>query len=889
MTIRKLNETVIRRLRASLVITSIAQCVLELVQNSIDASATTIEIRVDVSTYYVQIIDNGTGMSPEDLKKVGQRYATSKCHTLDELQKVNTYGFRGEALASIAEEAVVEIISKHSGCYDTYSKTIKGGQLIQYGPTRYNNRRSSGTTIIVRDLFYRYPVRRRQQAQTPASFANEIDSVKRAVETIALIYPNIIFTLIDTSRDAKIVMTRKTNSSISTFRQLFGVSLSQHLESVSEEENDFVIKGFISTRGLPSRQHQYFFVNNRLIAYNDIHRTIDELFAQSSFPNRVNDTLDLISSMEISSDQRQRKSMGKCPVYLLQLTCAATEYDICLDPAKNIVEFQNWGKLLKLISSLITDFLIKYKFAEHSNSYDDDNVCEDAVVRNDTCSRLRFDELLHIKCSGMKERLFNDKELRSGGDSCELSMISAPLPRVQPRQASAPAPASVEFRASTVDAPESVRTEMNEYSKWTDPITKESFYVDKRTGNSYKTIPCYNDETENNAMPVSTRGRVDKSRLRTSANCKNNSNLNLWAHDAFKKWAGSNINTSETPIPHLMPPGANMRKMTNRNLFSWSASATMDISKYRFTKQDLKSAKVIGQVDDKFIACKLQCSDTHTSSNGSSTLILVDQHAADERIRVEMLLKEFCEYDSDQAEVTDSRPRISIVETINLNPPIKVSLSTREALAAQRFIDQFNKWGIYFASQSTLQAPDTKSTAELDSSPHFSRFNDHVTEHVTHLPRMIADKCVADSRVLQEIIRQHLYWLEDTGGIGVSVDDDGGYTENEEEWPNMIRKCPRGILDIINSKACRGAIKFNDKLSRETCIELVSKLAECIFPFQCAHGRPSMIPVVSLDGVQKSRFAQKPYRYTRRLTSNDIANSSNCDFREWKRQKFSRE
>ena len=71
---------------------------------------------------------------------------------------------------------------------------------------------------------------------------------------------------------------------------------------------------------------------------------------------------------------------------------------------------------------------------------------------------------------------------------------------------------------------------------------------------------------------------------------------------------------------------------------------------------------------------------------------------------------------------------------------------------------------------------------------------------------MIADKCVADSRVLQEIIRQHLYWLEDTGGIGVSVDDDGGYTESEEEWPNMIRRCPRGILDIINSKACRGNI-----------------------------------------------------------------------------------
>jgi DNA mismatch repair ATPase MutL len=280
-------------------------------------------------------------------------------------------------------------------------------------------------------------------------------------------------------RDAKIVITRKTNSSISTFRQLYGISLAQFLEPVFKEENNIVIKGFISSRGLPSRQHQHFFVNNRFIAYNDVHRTIDALFAQSSFPTRINDDFEFVSGIESSVDQRQRKSMGKYPVYLLQLTCATTDYDICLDPAKNIVEFENWERILGLVSSLITDFLIKHKFMEDSSlSDDDDTICEDPDGRHENQSKLRFDELTHIKSSGAKKNLFTDEELKGGRQ--KLSELPGELPREQSQQISA----TVELGTSAVETPQSLRTAMNEYAKWTDPITKETFYVDKRTGNS---------------------------------------------------------------------------------------------------------------------------------------------------------------------------------------------------------------------------------------------------------------------------------------------------------------------------------------------------------------------------------------------------------------------
>ncbi|CAG8787604.1 6930_t:CDS:2, partial [Acaulospora morrowiae] len=114
----------IRKLRSSF-INSMAQCVIELVQNSLDAMATTIEVHVNVARYYVQVIDNGTGIIPEDMDKIGQRHATSKCHTLKELSQIKTYGFRGEALANLSEISVLEIISKHSDYYDTYITMFK--------------------------------------------------------------------------------------------------------------------------------------------------------------------------------------------------------------------------------------------------------------------------------------------------------------------------------------------------------------------------------------------------------------------------------------------------------------------------------------------------------------------------------------------------------------------------------------------------------------------------------------------------------------------------------------------------------------------------------------------------------------------------------------------
>ncbi|RIB18155.1 hypothetical protein C2G38_2185412 [Gigaspora rosea] len=839
MAIRFLDNKTVQKLR-TFHVSSVVQCVVELVQNSLDAMATTIEIHVDMTKYFIQVIDDGNGIPPTDMDKLAQRHATSKCHSLEDLAHIKTYGFRGEALASLAEVSIMEIISKHSDYYDTYCVIIKGGHRLQLGPTRNSERAKPGTIAIIRDLFYMYPVRRKMQSIN--TLANELENVRKAVEILALINPQVAFTLVDASMDRKIVNTRKASSTIptiSTFRQLYGASLAQA------------------------------YVNKRFIANNELYKLIDDLFNQSNFGKKFNEDLILKSRSEFPSKSRKNvltKSLEKYPIFFIHITCPTTDYDISLDPAKNIIEFENWSKIMDLLSGLVTQFLLCHGFLTQDLVTSD--VKNIAVSTNDNKkSRIKpsgdlslsFEDVTHIKSGGKQQYIFHDEELRGG----PYSMISKNIN---------------ESENILTTSKKTVKIKKNEYVKWTESHAKQAFYIDTRTGNSYRNIPGQAKSTSENC----TKTRLDRSRLRTS----NDKNIiddlysTPWAKNALEKWDNPVFQSYEAPIPLLKYISTfNKKSSVKSSFFSCNDLAQSDFVEHRFSKQDFAQAQVIGQVDDKFIACKLPYSLTvgpDLKDGTQQILVLVDQHAADERVRVEMLMKKFCDFKNKERmqNINDNEvhPINSLVETIQINPPNKIVLTEREVRVVKRFEANFNSWGIFFS--------DNMDTTPFVS-PHFipsSTDNDHIPIYVTHLPKMIADRCV-DSRVTQELLRQHLYWLEDTGGIGINnVEVEKRLNANEQnDWKTIIRQCPRGIIDILNSKACRGAIKFNDKLTLNQCQELISELAFCDFPFQCAHGRPSMIPIIYLDEFAKTTQAscrnkpqfkhKKLYRTTEKLES----------------------
>ncbi|KAK7078441.1 DNA mismatch repair protein [Halocaridina rubra] len=183
-----LPESVRSQLRSGITITSVSQCVEELVLNSLDAGATCVAVRVDLHIFRIQVIDNGHGIRHKDLKILGKRHATSKCRSVDDINRnLSHYGFRGEALASMVDvSAIIDITSRARSSTETYTK------LFTYGKEKSvtsatAQRPSVGTTITIQDFMYNMPVRRKLIKDTI-----DIENIRMRLESFALIHPKNI-------------------------------------------------------------------------------------------------------------------------------------------------------------------------------------------------------------------------------------------------------------------------------------------------------------------------------------------------------------------------------------------------------------------------------------------------------------------------------------------------------------------------------------------------------------------------------------------------------------------------------------------------------------------------------------------------------------------------
>lgn len=239
----------------------------------------------------------------------------------------------------------------------------------------------------------------------------------------------------------------------------------------------------------------------------------------------------------------------------------------------------------------------------------------------------------------------------------------------------------------------------------------------------------------------------------------------------------------------------------------------------KLTKEGLRNAQVIAQVDKKYILIKMRGISTNDGDTEQENepeticdlLVVVDQHAADERIRVESLFTEICSSVIDPAE-----PHVPD----RIQKPLVFRVNKREAELMRRYESRFVGWGIKY---------------------HLSSSGEESSLHIDALPKTITDRCTNEPSLAIDMIRTHVYTLSDQ----LAASHAHTYAPSTG-WVKRIGSCPKGLLDMLNSRACRSAIMFNDPLELEECKALVEKLGRCMFPFQCAHGRPSMIPLVDL-------------------------------------------
>src|SRR5688572_22723319 len=252
-----LPDNIANQIAAGEVIQRPASAVKELLENAVDAGATEIKLIIqDAGKSLVQVIDNGKGMSETDARMCFERHATSKIRNIDDLFHIKTMGFRGEALASIAAVAQVELKSKRADDETGTYIEIENSMVKTQEPVAATN----GTSIAMKNLFFNVPARRNFLKSNAAEMRHIVDEFMR----VALSFPNIFFSL--TGGNKKIFQLEK-GSLKQRLVQVLGQHYNARLVTVQEKTDYQNIYGFVGKpdTAKKTRGDQYFFVNNRFI------------------------------------------------------------------------------------------------------------------------------------------------------------------------------------------------------------------------------------------------------------------------------------------------------------------------------------------------------------------------------------------------------------------------------------------------------------------------------------------------------------------------------------------------------------------------------------------------------------------------------------------------
>ena len=372
----------------------------------------------------------------------------------------------------------------------------------------------------------------------------------------------------------------------------------------------------------------------------------------------------------------------------------------------------------------------------------------------------------------------------------------------------------------------------NNLELWINPITKARSFVNKRTGLTVPEKQAVSKQTDSDGS-FNTQIRLT-ARPNMKPNPTANAKTSPWLTNVLKSWKNPVFQPTELAIPQLSYGGAGDQMKDFIHGRNHHCSQT-DIERAfkessaglsgRISKVALKRARIVSQVDNKFILASVSCSSALEFTE-SEMLVMIDQHAADERIRIESLMTELCTpSDSHNYGVRTNRLAKSIVFEV---PPKEIAL-------LQSCKPHFANWGILY--EITAGSP---TNAQIS---HASKSMSTHSVVVQSLPLLIQERCKQDPRLLIELIRTELWRVAESNSVPNSLPTKMSKAQN---WLEKIHTCPQGLIDMMNSRACRSAIMFNDVLTRAQCEILVRKLADCMFPFQCAHGRPSLVPLVDL-------------------------------------------
>ncbi|KAI7862231.1 DNA mismatch repair protein hexB [Spinellus fusiger] len=343
-TIKRLDPTVVNRIAAGEIIHRPANALKELIENALDAGSTQIEIHIkDGGLKLLQIKDNGHGIHREDMAIVCERFTTSKLSTFEDLSKIATYGFRGEALASISHVAHVTITTKTADSPCAFRAHYSDGKLVSAKPGQDADPRpcsgTNGTQITAEDLFYSIPARRKALQEPGKEYSRIVDIVSR----YAVHNTGVSFTCRKHGMNAD-VQTASSASLVDTIRQIYGATVASELLSVERafESLAYRMKAYITNANYNVRKTTLLlFINHRAVESAPIKRMIEDVYS------------DLLPK-------------GSHPFVYLSLEINPRNVDVNLHPTKRQVQFLNEDKIIKTLGDTLRELL---ESASHSRTF----------------------------------------------------------------------------------------------------------------------------------------------------------------------------------------------------------------------------------------------------------------------------------------------------------------------------------------------------------------------------------------------------------------------------------------------------------------------------------------------------------------------------------------
>ena len=397
--IKVMSDNLANKIAAGEVVEKCASVVKELVENSIDAGATSIKIELkDGGLSEIKIIDDGNGMEKEDASLCFQRHATSKLIREDDLFFINTLGFRGEALPSIASVSEVDMITCASNV-GTHIH-IKGGKLEVEEPADARK----GTIITINNLFFNTPARLKYLKSEQYELSNSVSFI----EKLSFSYPNIKFEL--TNNGKTIVKTSGSNNLLKTIHEIYGLNVSSNMLEVKGSTDDYDMTGYICKPEIlkSNRNHMITIVNGRIVKNNDLNRAINDAYYTY-------------------------KPDIKFPIVVLKFETDPTLIDVNIHPTKQDIKLSKVNELYNMIVDTIKNKLYQELLIPKALKDDDLEISlPSTMIKNEIVeTKIQEEKKEYISKNNFQTELdFSDQKEEQTNEDIKETIINPELKKL---------------------------------------------------------------------------------------------------------------------------------------------------------------------------------------------------------------------------------------------------------------------------------------------------------------------------------------------------------------------------------------------------------------------------------------------------------------------------